>query len=64
MKLKLAGDTPAEPVVYFAAIQADLPKIPTGNFEQNRKLCTTLPCLPLLFANNAPYVLHGNFLLI
>jgi len=38
------GDTPQ---------QADLAKIPQGNFMQNRKVCTTLPCLPLLFGNKA-----------
>jgi hypothetical protein len=31
------GDTPQ---------QAYLAKIPKGNFMQNRKVCTTLPCLP------------------
>jgi len=36
------GDTPQ---------QADLAKIPQGNFMQNRKVCTTLPCLPQLFLN-------------
>ena len=37
--------------------QADLPKIPLGNFVQNRKVCTTLPCLPRYFnsdINNNP----------
>jgi hypothetical protein len=37
------GDTPQ---------QADLPKIPQGNFEQNRKVCTTLPCLPRYLITN------------